>query len=298
MSRRRLMMKKEQKGSMYKKIVHYSYTDDDLIYMFGNLFETFEKADDVITLPQTGSYKYFKCRAMAFEKSTASVQLGANTPFCVAIYEDGELKLVANTAQIFTFSSLTSTKHIIAYTSYSGTTAIGNDNGTGANGLHGRWQISASKYKCGSSLTSLYQFHYIDSENTFYNNNSINQGFLAKGSGGYMYVPDNNAQPVGLRGCPFQKVRLYKCFSASQYALFGNSIDDLYIGYELGEVPYIASGLVTNNNKRTILHIQDMGNDADNAALEAEYNAQGWGLKTQFKSVVHDFNSAQEPLDD
>lgn len=295
--RRRLMMSMPRK---WYPIFQGNVTLDDMIAEYGDLMQTFENAPDVYG---TGTIGGVKKGAMALVRNLTSVQFGSNYNFTIIVYEDGveTARWYNGRTATHTFNSTTSAKHIVFYSAYN----TGNQSFTAA-----RWLILPHVENFNYDwLNMRSEIKYLHIENGY------NVSFAGFGgwtvyfpnfygyNGAVYYIPDwwRGALPF-IRYVKASKLRLSKGTGLinSIYA-FGNSISDnpnltdIYVHWGLGEVPNQPGNRFTGQWK---LHIPDLGNAEDNAALVAEYRSKGWNYVSG-RGIFNDVEATepQEQLD-
>lgn len=258
-------------------IIQGDRTLQEMIAEYGDLMQTFDDAPDVY---RNEPYGGVKKGAMALERNLTSVQFGGNYNFTIIVYEDGveTQRYYWGRTTTHTFNSTTSAKHIVFYTRFH----TGNQSFTAA-----RWLILPyiENFNYGwMNMRSEIKYLHIE--------NGYSIPFVGFGplvyfpnfygyNGAVYYMPDwwRGTLPI-MRYVQASKLRLSKGVRLNNTIYtFGASISDnpnltdIYVHWGLGEVPQQTGNRYTGRWK---LHIPDLGNAEDNAALVAEYRSKGW----------------------
>ena len=274
--RRRLMMQQRKRYNIdWYPIIQGPVTAQDMINELGDLFQTYDDAPD--THPT--HYKYpTKTSAFALDKSVTSAQFGGNTEVSCIVYEEGqEPIMIPYYRTTVNFKSNQTYKHVVCFNGYLG----------GNNALSGvKWIINDNARTLGQLDKTVKYFHIKRDANVAIfcgaigNQNRTNPiGY----NGSVYYVPDwitSNLRPFA--NTQITKIRVPKSVrQLSNTELFfgywGNyprNLTDIYVHWGLGEVPRQPG---TQWSGQWKLHIPDLGNAEDNAALVAEYRSKNWG---------------------
>lgn len=270
-------------------IIQGPITSQDMINELGDLFQTYEDAPDTYSTRQ-------KTSAFALSKSLTSVQIGGNfAPNCI-VYEEGQEPIrIATFSRTITFTSTETYKHVVCY----GRSFAGNQNLSGI-----MWWINTSSFENAARVALGVKYWHIA-----YGSNAVTYigDVYAPNPIGYngsvYYIPDwwgGWIQILRFKQC--SKVRFSKGVSMSTSIYFwGNTqsdlpnLTDIYVHWRLGEVPQQPGTRFTGQWK---LHIPDLGNAEDNAALVAEYRSKNWG-RVSGQGIFNDVEATepQEQLD-
>ena len=284
--RRRLMMLKPRK---WYPIIQGSITSQDMINELGDLFQTYDDAPDMFNNRQ-------KTSAFALSKSLSSVQFGGNfAPNCI-VYEEGQApRRIPTSRTIVNFTSTETYKHVVCY----GKSFGGNQSLSGV-----MWWINTSGWENSATVALGVKYWHI----AYGTNAATWIGDLYNPNPrGYnratYYIPDWwSGWLQGLRFKQCSKIRFSKGVSMSTSIYFwGNTaselpnLTDIYVHWGLGEVPQQPGTRFTGQWK---LHIPDLGNAEDNAALVAEYRSKNWG-RVSGRGIFNDVEATepQEQLD-
>lgn len=285
--RRRLMMLKPRK---WYPIIQGPITSQDMINELGDLFQTYEDAPNTFN-------NNTKTSAFALDKSLTSVQIGGNMqPYCI-VYEEGQPPIrISIVTQTVNFTSTDTYKHVVCYgRSYAGNQIL---SGVG-------WWINTSNFPPAAQVNKGIKYWHIAYESDA----DVRIGYRYNYSNpiGYSdsvyYIPDwwrGTIYPQAYKKC--SKIRFSKgVVLNNSYYFWGNSasdmpnLTDIYAHWGLGEVPQQPGTRFTGQWK---LHIPDLGNAEDNAALVAEYRSKNWG-RVSGQGIFNDVEATepQEQLD-
>ena len=269
--RRRLMMQPRKRYKIdWYPIIQGPITLKDMIAELGDLMQTYDDA------PETWSGTT-KNSAYALSKSAASVQIGGySTPKSI-VYEEGQAPRYVTRNTLINFASTETYKHIVHYNSnWGGYTPM----------KYVKWIIN-ERVTANPNLsdgTSNVRYFHIKANSllpvwgtpNIYN--PIPEGY----NGATYYIPDwwrGVMNPMRFKQCT--KLRFSRGVTAFKYgSTFGVKVADLpnltdiYVHWGLNEVVSDFSPPGFSNPWK--LHIPDLGNAEDNAALKAEYVSKNW----------------------
>lgn len=283
--RRRAMM--QQIGHRYNvdwyPIVQGPVTLKDMIAELGDLMQTYDDA------PATWNGTT-KTSAFALAKGAASAKFGGNIPVKCILYEEGQSPRYISSVQTITFASTETYKHVVHYNTNLG----GNQTLAGV-----RWVITETNINLYAQLVTGVKYWHIPynrnvSVSVLYNINNPNPTCY---SGSVYYIPDwwgGQLYPARYKQCA--KLRFSKGVTLyNSIYFFGNhasempNLTDIYVHWGLGEVINQPFNRFTGQWK---LHIPDLGNAEDNAALVAEYRSKGWNYVAG-KGILNDVEIAE-----
>lgn len=265
----------------YVPFAQDSYTKDELIEEYGDLFETFRNAPEA---PFGTNTKSIYGQAAALKKDVESITIGNQLSVRCIVYEDGvEIGRYTSQATI-TFSSSTSTKHIVGYTS--------SVTGGTLHGLVG-YAITNGYYTASTDHNGVKNLYYnLDNgyKGKYYLNGFLNN--MAKDKNAILFVPYITTQCTSLGRFQGKAIviRNEETELNNDLYLFGmcNNLYDVYVPYTIGKVPSITSA-TSFAHRNIALHIPNLGNALDNETLMAEYIEKGWTTGKFSKGIFHDF---------
>lgn len=244
-------------------IIQGDMTTAQLIADYGDLFQTFDDAPE--------NYNGMtKLGAKALNRNVTSIRIGGNTRPYIMVVEEGYAPIFYNSSSTITFHSDTTYKHIVFYT----TSETGNQAFNAA-----EWQIGGVWCNERNNIRYLHIPRYSTNSINVYDFGWPNPRGYA---GSTYFIPDWWSGTIFyIRYTQFQKIRFSKgCTLYNNIYFMGTgqsenpALRDIYCHWGLGEVKqqYYHRGVYQNVK----LHIPDLGNLTDNAALVAEYRSKGW----------------------
>lgn len=281
--RRRLMMRRKKTDWIPLQL--NCYTDEQLIELYGDLFETYDNAPEKFGAGNVTQQNYIKVGAIAIDTNAVSTQIGGNSSKFVRVYEDGVLIATVyawNTT--ITWQAGSKARHIVCYELCS--------TGNGSTVIQSQIVWIISKVSLNQSSTVLKQIHYHREGNMGY---SASDGSIVRSPYGLnvpdavLYYPerwDAGGNNVNIRTKQHPTIVLpkYGCSMSTSFIFnMPAQFKHLYARWELGEVPTISSrqsiwygNTVPVAQRYFTLHIKRQANDTLTEQLIAEYQSKGW----------------------
>ena len=274
-----------------------AWTDDELIQLYGDAFKTFDKAPDKVTYQDVD---YPKTCVLCYDRDTVSTQLGGSVCYFIKIYEDYEctMTILYGGSTTHTWQSQTSAKHIVCYGAA----------GIGRNPVDVRWLLLAGDtsnmaFTQGAFARQIHWYKQAAVLKLYSQNvNAFTMCQARSTVNSVLYMPPHlniNYTGMMLNRLNYSIICLPTVgMYNTQYNLFDTpaNFKHLYLPQGLGEVRSVTSwtspswgSSVPAAEKYFTLHVPDMGNEEDNAALIQECRDQGWTVAKGVKYIVCDY---------
>lgn len=300
--RRRLMMLSKKPDWIPLQL--NCYTDEQLIELYGDLFETYDNAPEKFGAGSATEQNYIKVAAMAIDTNALSTQIGGNVSKYVRVYEDGVLiATVYASTRTITWQTGSKARHIVCYEVCS--------TGNTKTAIQSQIVWIISKVILNQPSTVLKQIHYHMEGNMGYY--SADGSTVQSPLGVYnedirdavLYYPEKwdaggNRVNIWIKRHPTIVLPKYGCNSTASYFIYHMpaQFKHLYARWELGEVPTISrrqniwyGNTVPVAERYFTLHIKRQANDTLTEQLIAEYQSKGWTTtKLPGMTIVADYD--------